>query len=112
LSDPLRSAAAPHNAYLKALAEGGIVTLMLYLGLFYVTLRQLNAILAHPGAMAWARADRVDWMIHATRIGILTFLVFSLFADLFDLIFFYFLIGLAASLIRRYFSGETPLVAA
>lgn len=111
LSDPLRSAAAPHNAYLKALAEGGIVTLLLYLGLFYITLRQLNAIISHPGAMAWARADRVEWMIHATRIGILTFLVFALFADLFDLIFFYFLIGIAASLIRRYFSGETPVAA-
>ena len=108
LVDPLRSAAAPHNAYLKALAEGGVVTLLLYLGLFYVTLRQLNAIIAHPGAMAWARSDGVEWLVHGTRIGILTFLVFSLFADLFDLIFFYFLIGLAASLIRRYFSGEAP----
>jgi hypothetical protein len=38
--------------------------------------------------------------------------VFSLFADLFDLIFFYLLIGLAAALIRRYFSGEVqPLPA-
>ncbi len=111
LIDPIRSAAAPHNAYLKALAEGGIVTLLLYLALFYVTLRQLNSIVAHPGAMAWARADGVDWLVHATRIGLVTFLVFSMFADLFDLIFFYLLIGLAASVIRRYFSGETPVTA-
>ncbi len=105
--DPIRSAAAPHNAYMKALTEGGVVTLLLYLGLFYVTLRQLNAIVGHPGAMAWARADGVDWLVHSARVGIVTFLVFSLFADLFDLIFFYFLIGLGASLILRYFSGET-----
>ncbi len=107
LIDPIRSAAAPHNAYMKALTEGGVVTLLLYLSLFYVTLRQLNMIIAHPGAVAWARADGVEWMVHGVRIGLLTFLVFSLFADLFDLIFFYFLIGLAASLIRRYFAGET-----
>jgi|GEM_PF-1339065 len=109
LTDPLRSAAAPHNAYLKAMAEGGVVTLFLYLTLFYVTLRQLNTILAHPGTMAWAQREGMDWLIHSTRIGILTFMVFSLFADLFDLIFFYLLIGLAASLIRRYFAGETGL---
>ncbi len=108
LSDPVRSVAVPHNSYLKVLAEGGIVTLLLYLSLFYVTVRQLNAIVSHPGAMAWARADGIDWLVHATRISILTFLVFSLFADLFDLIFFYFLIGLAAALIRRYFAGEVP----
>ncbi len=111
LTDPVRSAAAPHNAYLKALAEGGIVTLLLYLTLFYVTTRQLNAIVAHEGAMAWARADGTDWLVHATRIGLMTFLVFSLFADLFDLIFFYLLIGLSASLIRRYFSGEGVMTA-
>lgn len=111
LIDPVRSAAAPHNAYLKVLAEGGVVTLLLYLGLFYVTLRQLNAIIHHPGAAAWARGEGVEWMIHATRISILTFLVFSLFADLFDLIFFYLLIGLAASLIRRYYSGEAAVAA-
>jgi O-antigen ligase len=112
LSDPARSTASPHNAYVKALAEGGIVTLFLYLALFYVTIRQLNTIVAHPGAMAWARSDGIDWLVHATRISLMTFLVFSLFADLFDLIFFYLLIGLAAALIRRYFSGEVqPLPA-
>jgi O-antigen ligase len=111
LIDPARSAAAPHNAYLKVLAEGGIVTLFLYLALFYVTLRQLNAIIHHPGAIAWARAEGVEWLVHATRIGILTFLVFSLFADLFDLIFFYLLIGLAGSLIRRYYAGDRAMAA-
>ena len=108
LADPLRSSAAPHNAYLKALAEGGLVTLLFYLAVFYVTLRQLNAIASHPGAMAWARADGTDWLVHAARVGLLTFMVFSLFADLFDLVFFYLLVGIAASLIRRYFSGEVP----
>lgn len=106
LSDPARSTASPHNSYIKALAEGGVVTLLLYLALFYVTVRQLNAIVTHPGAMAWARSDGIEWMVHATRISLLTFLVFSLFADLFDLIFFYLLIGLSAALIRRYFSGD------
>ena len=39
--DPLRSAAGAHNSYLAALAEGGVISLALYLVLFYVTMRDL-----------------------------------------------------------------------
>lgn len=109
LTDPVRSVAVPHNSYLKALAEGGLITLLLYLTLFYVTVRQLNAIVSHPRVMAWVRADGMEWLVHATRIGLMTFLVFSLFADLFELIFFYLLIGLAAAIGRRYYTGDVPL---
>lgn len=109
LTDPVRSVAVPHNSYLKVLAEGGLVTFLLFMALFYVTVRQLNAIVSHPRAIAWARADGVEWLVHATRIGLLTFLVFSLFADLFELIFFYLLIGLSAAISRRYFAGDVPL---
>jgi O-antigen ligase len=102
VSDPMRSAAAPHNSFLKALTEGGLVTLLLYLALFYVTLRDLLAIERAPEAMALARRDDLAWLLSAMRIALITFLIFSLFADLWDLIFAYFLIGVAAVLIQRY----------
>ena len=52
--------------------------------------------------MAHARADGLEWVVVATRICLVSFLVFSLFADLWDLIFTYMLIGIAAVLIKRY----------
>lgn len=102
ITDPLRSAAAPHNSFLKALAEGGIVTLCLYLGLFWVTLRDLLRCERSRAVMAAAARDGLAWMVSGTRIAVVTFLIFSLFADLWDLIFAYWLIGIAAVLIQRY----------
>jgi O-antigen ligase len=102
MTDPLRSAAAPHSSYLKALAEGGALTLALYLALFFVTLRDLWRCERSPAVIARARADGLDWLVPATRICLASFMVFSLFADLWDLIFSYLLIGIAAVLIKRY----------
>ena len=100
--DPLRSAAAPHNSYLQALVEGGVVTLGLYLALFSVTIRDLVRCERSSEAMARARRDGLEWVLAGTRICLVPFLVFSLFADLWDLVFSYFLIGLAGVLIQRY----------
>jgi O-antigen ligase len=102
ITDPLRSAAAPHNSFLKVLVEGGLLTLGVYLALFYYTIRDLWRCEGSPEAMAHARADGLDWVLVATRICLVSFLVFSLFADLWDLIFTYMLIGIAAVLIKRY----------
>lgn len=102
VTDPLRSAAAPHNSFLKALAEGGVISLALYLVLFAVTLRGLLRCERSPAAMARAREDGLGWLVPATRIALLSFLVFSLFADLWDLIFAYLLFGISAVLIQRY----------
>ena len=104
--DPLRSAAVPHNSFLLALCEGGVLTLGVYLALFILTIRQLGALERNPEIAARARADGMYWLISATRISLVTFLVYSLFSDLWELIFFYFLFGLAGALLRTY--AETP----
>jgi O-antigen ligase len=109
--DPLRSAAVPHNSYLKALAEGGAATLAAYLALFLLTLRQLGELERDPDVMEQARQDGLDWLIGAIRVCILAFLVFSIFADLWELVFFYFLIGVAATLIQFYGSARRPALA-
>jgi hypothetical protein len=102
LNDPLRSAAAPHSSYMQALVEGGLLALLLYLALFYITLRDLWRCESSPAVMARARGEGLDWLLAATRICLVAFMVFSLFADLWDLVFAYFLLGLAAVLIQRY----------
>lgn len=100
--DPARSIAVPHNSYLLAAAEGGLFTLGAYLALFWVTIRRLGQMAADHDLMEVAREDGLDWLIEALRIGILSFCVFSLFADLWESIIFYLLMGASAVLIRRY----------
>jgi O-antigen ligase len=112
LTDPLRSAAAAHNSYLAALAEGGIITLALYALLFYVVIRDLLRCERDPRIVEQARRDGLEWLLAATRICLIAFLVFSLFADLWDLVFSYFLLGVAAVLIERYRPMPAAVVAA
>jgi len=47
----------------------------------------------------------------ATRICLIAFMVFSIFSDLWDLVFSYFLFGVAAVLIKRYRPMPTPPLA-
>jgi O-antigen ligase len=100
--DPLRSAGAAHNSFLEMLAEGGIVSLALYLWLFYFTIRNVLRCEWNPEIIARARDDGLEWVLVATRIALLSFMVFSIFADLWDLIFSYFLISVSTVLIQRY----------
>ncbi|HSQ00938.1 MAG TPA: O-antigen ligase family protein [Candidatus Dormibacteraeota bacterium] len=102
ITDPARSPAAPHSSFLEALVEGGLLTLSLYLILFAVTVRDLLRCERSPAAMAAATRDDLAWLVTATRIAVVTFLVFSLFGDLWDLIFSYFLLGVAGVIIDRY----------
>jgi O-antigen ligase len=102
ITDPLRSSAVAHNSYLAALAEGGLLTLMLYLVLFYTTIRDLLRCEGSPRIAAQAKADGLDWIMVSTRICLIAFMVFSLFSDLWDLVFSYFLFGVAAVIIHRY----------
>jgi O-antigen ligase len=108
LLDPLHSVGVAHNSYLAALAEGGIISLVLYLTLFYVTVRDLLRCERHPDSVQRAKDDGLHWLLPATRICLIAFLVFSLFGDLWDLVFSYFLIGVAAVLIIRYQPAPVP----
>ncbi len=112
LTDPMRSTAGAHNSYLAALAEGGVVSLTLYVMLFYLTLRHIMRCERDPEALARAKRDGLDWVLVATRICLAAFLVFSLFADLWDLFISYFLLGIAAVLIQRYMRAPGATVPA
>jgi O-antigen ligase len=101
-TDPQRSISVPHNSYLLAFAEGGIFCLVTYLVAFFLTIRQLGLIARNPVALARARADGLQWVVTGVRISLISFMIFSLFADLWESIVFYLLFGVGAVLIRRY----------
>ncbi len=102
LTDPTRSAGVPHNSYLLAVAEGGVVTLALYLALFGITWLQLGRLARRPDVMEQLRRDHMEWVFSATRVCLFSFMLFSLSADLWELIFFYFIIGLGGALVHTY----------
>ena len=66
------------------------------------TIRDLVRCERSSEAMARARRDGLEWVLAGTRICLVTMMVFSLFADLWYLVFAYYLIGLACVLTQRY----------
>lgn len=90
---------AAHNAYVLAMAEGGIVLLAGYLLLFWVTARDLSRTLREA-----ARLPEVglDWLILATRTNLILLLAFSLFAEAWKEIFFVMILATAAALTQIY----------
>jgi O-antigen ligase len=101
-TDPQRSISVPHNSYLLAFAEGGIFCLVTYLLGFLVTIRELGRIMRSRQALARARDDGLEWVVSGVRICLISFMIFSLFADLWESIVFYLLFGIGAVLVRRY----------
>jgi len=94
---------------MAALAEGGVVTLSLYLLLFYITIRDLTRCEQARAIAERVRADGLEWLLAANRICLMSFMVFSVFADLWDLVFSYFLLAVAAVLITRYRSKPVAM---
>jgi O-antigen ligase len=64
-----------HNAYLRAMVEGGILAFTLYLALFYVTYRTLRR-LERDGP------PDLLWMVKGIRVGFVLFLIASLTGDI------------------------------
>jgi O-antigen ligase len=98
ITDPFGVVGPPHNSYLWALAEGGIVAFVLYLWLFAWTYRRIHGIgweyEARYGPM------RLGWLVAAMRTVLLGFLFFSFFADMWYHDFFYIIMGICLALIR------------
>jgi O-antigen ligase len=108
--DPFGVVGPPHNSYLWALAEGGIVVFALYMWLFAWTIRRIHEIRweyeARYGPM------KLGWMVQAARTALIGFLFYSFFADMWYHDFFYILMGMCFALIRlhEYFAetGRVP----
>jgi hypothetical protein len=109
-TDPFGTVGPPHNSYLWALSEGGLVVFILYFMFFWWVFRKLRGI-------EWeyqARFGPVDlgWMTSALRTVIIGFMLFSFFADMWHHELFYIIVGMCLSLIRLHetyaATGQVP----
>lgn len=99
VKDPTRSTAAPHSSYLLALVEGGIFCLAGFLMLLWRTWRDFKfaeALLGEPG---FPLADLM-WIVKSAKVSLVVLIFFSIFADLWQLVILFWLVGLAI-VIRR-----------
>jgi hypothetical protein len=85
------SAGATHNSYLWAVTSGGFGVLALYFLLFYVTFRMLRQ-LEKEGPR------ELLWLSKALRVNLITFLIFSGFADFWLSDFLYLTMGLTVAM--------------
>jgi O-antigen ligase len=85
------SPGATHNSYLWAAVSGGIGVLALYLFLFYVTFRMLRR-LEKEGPR------ELLWLSKGLRVNLITFLIFSAFADFWLSDFLYLMVGLTIAM--------------
>jgi hypothetical protein len=94
-----RHASAMHNSYLLALVEGGVVLLGAYVVVFVVAFR----LLATARRRATLRRDvGLGWLVEATQLMLVAFLIFSVFADCWHEAYLPFILALAAVLSRLY----------
>jgi hypothetical protein len=89
----------PHNSFLWAGSEGGLVVLSLYLLLLWTTWRDLRVV-----ARLADRDPTLGHVVPAVRVVFLLYVFFAFFADLFLSPITYVLIGLVACM-RRYVEG-------
>jgi O-antigen ligase len=89
----------PHNSYLWAAAEGGLLVLLSYGLLFAVTWRDLRRIMQRAAA-----DDEIAHLAAALRVVFLIFFFFAFFADIWLNPITYVLIGLVVTM-RRHVDG-------
>ncbi|MBW1695553.1 MAG: O-antigen ligase family protein [Deltaproteobacteria bacterium] len=80
---------ATHNAYLWAILSGGVPALVLYLLLFWTSLKDLSWMLRQKTEASLPP----KWMVKTTRTVLLLFMVFSIFTESFLHIMPFFLIA-------------------
>jgi O-antigen ligase len=99
LKDPTRSTGAPHSSYLLALVEGGVFCLMGFLALLWRTwsnLRLAERCVTNPH---FPLAE-LGWVVKGAKISFVVLIFFSIFADLWQLVILFWLVGLSI-VIRR-----------
>ncbi len=94
LKDPARSTTAPHSSYLLAMVEGGIFCLFAFLALLWSTWRNLRWC-EFAAADPDTEAHDLQWVIKAAKTSFLVMVFFSAFADLWQLVILFWLVGLS-----------------
>ena len=96
---------ALHNSYILTLTEGGLVIFLAYVALFVIVFKVL-------GEARRRAAERPEiglgWLVEATQIMFMMFLIFSAFADCWHEAYLVFLGALATVLARLYAPAAAP----
>ncbi len=93
LSDPARWTAAAHNSYILALIEGGMFCLAAFLVLLWRTWRNLRFAEAYLSDPHFPLADLM-WIVKSAKVSLIVLVFFSMFADLWQLVILFWLVGL------------------
>ncbi len=99
LNDPDRITAAPHSSYVLALVEGGLVTLIAFLYLLWLTWRNLRSVMPYIRAPGSPLAS-LRWIVHSVEVDLYVLAFFSLFADLWQFVTLFLLVGLSIVISR------------
>ncbi len=93
MKDPTQSTAAPHSSYLLALVEGGIFCLAGFLVLLWQTWRNFRVCDVTMRDPTFPLADLL-WIVKSCEVSFFVLVFFSLFADLWQLVILFWLVGL------------------
>ena len=93
MKDPTKSTAAPHSSYLLALVEGGIFCLGGFLVVLWQTWRNLRVCDATMRDPTFPLAHLL-WVVKSCEVSFFVLVFFSLFADLWQLVILFWLVGL------------------
>jgi len=99
LNDPSRQTAAPHSAYVLAAVELGITGLAASLLLLWRTWRNFRyaeSYVSDPDSPL----SSLHWVVKSGRVSLLVFVFFSAFADLWQFVLLFWLVGLGVVLRR------------
>lgn len=92
IEDPGHSAGSPHSSYLLALVEGGALGIFGFLALIWRSWRNIR--FAEPWVtMRDSPLADLKWVLKGVKASILVLVFFSMFADLWQLVILFWLLG-------------------
>ncbi len=100
LQDPTHATGAPHSSYLLALCEGGIFCLGGYLMLLWRCWRNIGFAEHYMEDPSFPLSRNLRWVVKSTKTDFIVLVFFSLFADLWQLVILFWLVGISI-VIRR-----------
>lgn len=104
LKDPEHSTGAPHSSYILSAVEGGIFCLVGFLLLLWRIWRNIR--FAEPYVvLPDFPVSGIGWIVKACKTDLVVFLFFAAFADLFQEIVIFWLLGLSI-VVRRFVEIE------
>jgi hypothetical protein len=107
LQDPSHATGAPHSSYLLALSEGGIFCLLAYLLLLWRCWRSIQFADRYLSDPTFPLSKNLRWVVKSTKTDFIVLIFFSLFADLWQLVILYWLVGV--SIVMRRMVEQTLL---